>query len=331
MTRSSVVLIDGEHYPPVVARAIAKLKERDENPVLALLVGGGEKLDGEPSVGIPLQVAEDPERDLAEAIERTGAKRVIDISDEPVLGYLARFRLASVALWKGASYIGADFELNPPSRELAPSVPSVAVIGTGKRTGKTAVGGATARAFRDAGLNPVVVAMGRGGPPEPELIEADALLAPETLLEWSEAGRHAASDYIEDALVAGVPTVGAWRAGGGLAGEPSFTNYETAVRRAEEMEPGTLILEGSGAAIPPTRFDAAILVADAAIDPAFLCGYLGLYRVLLADLVVLTMVEEPVDQRRLAEVEDCLRSSLNKPKVLRTVFRPHPLGEVSGQ
>jgi cyclic 2,3-diphosphoglycerate synthetase len=119
---------------------------------------------------------------------------VVDVSDEPVLGYVARCRLASIALWCGATYTGADFTFLPPDRSLRPAVPSVAVIGTGKRTGKTAIASAAARAWRDAGLRPVVIAMGRGGPAEPEILDAGARIDAEVLLGFLEAGRHAASD-----------------------------------------------------------------------------------------------------------------------------------------
>jgi cyclic 2,3-diphosphoglycerate synthetase len=214
---ASIVLVDGEHYPPVTARAIAALRAGGEEPVLALLVGGSEKL-GQVAmeVGVPVEAAADAEAALADAIPRVGAGRVIDLSDEPVLGSVRRCRLASVALWRGASYVGADFHFAAPARPPVGDVPSVAVIGMGKRTGKTAVAGQAARAYRDAGLRPVVVAMGRGGPPDPEVITAGEVLDPHRLLRWVDDGRHAASDYIEDALMAGVPTVGAWRAGGDL-------------------------------------------------------------------------------------------------------------------
>jgi cyclic 2,3-diphosphoglycerate synthase len=57
-----------------------------------------------------------------------------------------------------------------------------------------------------------------------------------------------------------------------------------------------------------------------------------LYRLLLADLVVLTMVEETLDRSQLAAVERCARSRpLSPPKVVCTVFRPHPLADVSGK
>ncbi|MGH7426099.1 MAG: 2,3-diphosphoglycerate synthetase, partial [Candidatus Methylomirabilales bacterium] len=306
---SSIVLIDGEHYPAVTARALAKLRRGGEDPVLALLVGGREKLGQSPlELPIPVEVATEPERALAEAISRTGVEKVIDLSDEPVLGYVRRCRLASIALWKGASYTGADFSFAPPPRRLRPAAPSVGIMGTGKRTGKTSVGGSVARTYRDAGLNPVVVAMGRGGPPEPEVIEENAVITPQVLLEWAREGRHAASDYIEDALTARVPTVGAWRAGGGMAGATSFTNFDLALERAQALDPGLLVLEGSGAAIPPSHFDAGILVVNAGIDPGALCGYFGLYRLLLADLVVLTMCEEFIGSEQLEAVERCVRN-----------------------
>jgi cyclic 2,3-diphosphoglycerate synthetase len=48
----------------------------------------------------------------------------------------------------------------------------VAVIGTGKRVGKTAVAGHMARLLRENGRDVVIVAMGRGGPEQPELVTA---------------------------------------------------------------------------------------------------------------------------------------------------------------
>jgi cyclic 2,3-diphosphoglycerate synthetase len=332
----SLVLVDGEHYPPVTARAIAALRAEGENPVAALLVGGGEKLGQVPlEIGVPVTAAADPESALGELvglIHATGAQRVLDLSDEPVLGYTQRCRMASVALWAGATYVGADFCFTPPDRSLRPAAPSVAVVGTGKRTGKTAIAGMAARTWRDAGLRPVIVAMGRGGPPEPEVIDVGTQLDARTLLGFLDAGRHAASDYIEDAMCARVATVGAWRAGGGLAGAMAYSNFPRALALAEALDPGLLVLEGSGAAIPPSSFDAGVLVVDAGIDPEQLCGYFGLYRLLLADLVVLTMCEESLDRSQLAAVERCARSRpLSHPKVVCTVFRPHPLADVTGK
>src|SRR2546423_11629146 len=138
------------------------------------------------------------------------AEVVVDLSDEPVLGPRERFLLASRALAAGLRYEGADFRCEPPQYASFP-LPSLAVIGTGKRVGKTAVTGHVARLLaRDRDV--IVVAMGRGGPAEPELIATPPTL--ENLVALSRSGRHAASDHLETAALARGPTVGCPRAGG---------------------------------------------------------------------------------------------------------------------
>src|SRR5262249_58267586 len=145
---------------------------------------------------------------------------IVDLSDEPVLGPRRRMALASRALALGVPYEGADFRLDPPTFEPF-SLPSLAVIGTGKRVGKTAVTGRLARLAAQV-LDVVVVSMGRGGPPEPEVIESPPTL--DELVALSRAGRHAASDHLETAALAGVPTIGCRRCGGGLAGAVATSN-----------------------------------------------------------------------------------------------------------
>jgi cyclic 2,3-diphosphoglycerate synthetase len=264
-------VIDGEHYAPVVRDALAELPYE---VVCALLAGGTEKLRGGEDYGVPLIAS------LEEAAAH-GAELVVDLSDEPVLGPRDRFRLAAQALASGLTYVGADFRFEPPAFEPF-SLPSLAVIGTGKRVGKTAVTGHVARLLaRDR--NVVVVAMGRGGPPEPELIEA----APgvEELLARSRAGRHAASDHLETAALAGVTTIGCRRAGGGLAGAPFVSNVLAGAEVAASLEPDFVVFDGSGAAIPPIATGARILVAhdlEAGLNP---------YRALISD-VVLTMSDD---------------------------------------
>src|SRR2546430_6253961 len=68
----------------------------------------------------------------------------------------------------------------------------------------------------------VVVAMGRGGPAEPQVAVVQPTLS--ALLELSRAGHHAASDYLETAVLTGVVTIGCRRAGGGLAGAVATAN-----------------------------------------------------------------------------------------------------------
>jgi cyclic 2,3-diphosphoglycerate synthetase len=205
------------------------------------------------------------------------------------------------------------------------------VIGTGKRTGKTAVAGEAARTAASAGLSPVLVAMGRGGPPEPQVAEAGSVSL-ERLLTLLTEGHHAASDYLEDALTTGVPTVGARRAGGGLAGRPYASNVREAARRAEELNPGLVILEGSGAAVPPVPWDAGVLVAPANLPEEFLRGYLGPYRVLLSDLVVFTMGVGPdVGPQELSVLISHVRELRPDARTIVVDLYPVPLEEVGGK
>ena len=54
------------------------------------------------------------------------------------------------------------------------------------------------------------------------------------------------------------------------------------------------LLEGSGSVIPPVRAQATVCVASAAQPAEYMVGYLGTYRMLLSDLLVLTMCEPPL-------------------------------------
>ena len=310
----ALALIDGEHYAPVVRDALSELPH---DVVGALLVGGTEKLRGEDDYGVEVV------KDLAEAIARFEPEVAVDISDEPVLGPRERFRLASRFLASGISYEGADFSLRPP--EFAPfELPSIAIIGTGKRMGKTAVTGYAARLLaRDRDV--VVVSMGRGGPAEPEVAEVAPTV--DDLLELSRAGAHAASDYLETAALAGVPTIGCRRAGGGLAGMPWTTNLAAGMQKAIDRDPELVVFDGSGAAIPPVQADRRILVAGAHQDPGLVTGYLNAYRILISDLVVLTMAEDGTDHEAVGEA---VREVKDIP-VVATVLRPRPVEPIEGR
>jgi cyclic 2,3-diphosphoglycerate synthetase len=255
---------------------------------------------------------------------------VLDLSDEPVLGYRERMELAAVALDRGVPYLGSDFRLNPPMWAAPLPVPTVAVIGTGKRTGKTAIAGEAARVAREAGLNPMIVAMGRGGPPEPQVAEAGSVTV-ESLIERVRRGEHAASDYLEDALFTGVTTVGARRVGGGLAGMPFATNVREAGMIAVELGAGLVILEGSGSSIPPMPWDAGILVAPAGVPLEYLTGYLGPYRILRSDLFVITMSGGSNEPKHLFPLRSHIQRLRADARYVVTDFQPAPLGEVRGK
>jgi cyclic 2,3-diphosphoglycerate synthetase len=308
----ALVVVDGEHYAPVVRDAIGRLPY---DVTSAWVAGGTEKLHGGEEYGVPLV------DDLDDGFG--AADVVVDLSDEPVLGPRERFRLASRVLAAGLPYVGADFRFDPPALEPF-ELPSLGIIGTGKRVGKTAVAGAVARQLART-REVVVVAMGRGGPAEPEL--AEVAPAVDELLELSRAGRHAASDYLEDAALAGVVTVGCRRCGGGLAGATTTSNVLEGARLAAARRPDLVLFEGSGSALPPIATRRRILVAGAGQPPEVVAGYLNAYRILISDLVVLTPAEpgEPLEELRRAilEVKDL--------PMVAAALRPRPIEPVSGK
>jgi cyclic 2,3-diphosphoglycerate synthase len=306
----ALVIGDGEHYAPVVRDALAALPYEVAGLWLA---GGSEKLHGGEEYGVPVVAS------LEGAIAELEPEVVVDLSDEPVLGPRERLRLASRVLAHGLPYVGTDFRFDPP--ELAPFPrPSLSVIGTGKRVGKTAVTGHLARLLsRDRDV--VVVAMGRGGPPEPEVAEVRPTL--ERLLELSRAGRHAASDYLETAALAGVVTIGCRRCGGGLAGSPGESNVLAGAALAAEREPDLVIFDGSGAAIPPIYTGARVLVTSAAQPAEVSTGYLNAYRILVSDLVVVT---GGLDERLVEAIH-----AVKELPVVPVELRPRPVAPVAGR
>ncbi|MGH2682156.1 MAG: cyclic 2,3-diphosphoglycerate synthetase [Actinomycetota bacterium] len=328
-----LALVDGEHYPPTTRWGLHAARSLGYEVSACLFLGGIEKLgaDGRLDLGeFPvLEGGDDVPAALRRALADLRPDAVLDLSDEPVVGYRQRMLLAAVSLAAGVPYIGSDFRLDPPITAPPLDAPTLAVIGTGKRTGKTAIAGEAARVAARAGLDPIVVAMGRGGPPEPQVAEAGSV-GLDRLLELARRGEHAASDYLEDALTTGVTTVGARRVGAGLAGAPFASNVHEAAQVAVRAGAGLVILEGSGSAVPPVPWDAAVLVSSAAIPEEYLAGYLGPYRVLLSDLVVLTLASGS-DGGRVPILTSHIHRLRPDARVLVTELKPVPLREVRGK
>ena len=328
----AIFLIDGEHYPPVVLQAMGNIEDSmGLTAVAAAFLGGTEKLKEGTDYGVPLVRGVDPVSAVGNALrEYPGVEIVVDLSDEPVVGYRERMRIASLALAAGARYKGSDFELSRPTLRRVSTKPSLAVIGTGKRVGKTAVSGYFARLLSRNGFDPCVVSMGRGGPAEPEVIRGHKMsVGSDFLLEALEKGAHAASDYYETAALSRVVTVGCRRCGGGLSGEPFVSNVLEGAEVANGLETHLTLFDGSGAAGPPVEVEGRVLVAGAHQDPEYIVGYLGAYRLLVSDLLLLTMSEEPMaDAARVRTIVEAVGEVRPDLPVLPTVFRPRPVGEV---
>lgn len=336
-------LVDGEHYLPVTQEAIDTLNNLEHiDIVCAVFIGGTEKLrdDSEDSysekLGVPVKFAKDkdiPYDLIVEMIRQYEVDTVMDLSDEPILDYPKRFKIACKVLNEGISYEGPDFKFEPTSQYDIMQKPSITILGTGKRIGKTAVSGYVSRLIDKNGYEPCVIAMGRGGPEEPEIVHGEELeINAEFLLEQSEKGVHAASDHWEDALMSRILTIGCRRCGGGMAGEVFLTNMKKGAKLANEVESKFAIFEGSGAAIPPIKTNKKIVLIGANQPIDNLTTYFGPYRVGLGDLVILTMCEEPMcsDEKR-EKIEKFVAEINPDATVISTVFRPKPLDDISGK
>jgi cyclic 2,3-diphosphoglycerate synthetase len=324
-----IALVDGEHHPPVVRDALTRLAATD-GIAAVLFAGGQEKVSGDVladpaahygfDVTLPDGEVRDALRDLAQT---GGADAVVDLSGDPVLQGDERFAVAAVALHLGLEYRAPGLRLSPPPAErIDTAVPILAVIGTAKRTGKTALGTHVAALLREAGTRPVVVAMGRGGPAEPQVVRADALPGVAELVEIARRGGHAASDYLEDAVLARVTTVGCRRCGEGPAGEPFESNVVEGVRLALGEEPGILVLEGSGAALPPVIADRTVCVTSAARIRTAL-DHLGPVRLLGSELVVVFGAES-LDPPERDGVVEALAAWVPREAVVLAELQPEP-------
>lgn len=337
-------LVDGEHYLPVTKSAIDTLDDLEHIDVTAIIfIGGTEKLrtDDEESyskmMGLPVHFGKDKSKipyDLIdEMIKKYDVDTVMDLSDEPVLDYTKRFKIASCVLSNGISYEGPDFKFDPLTQYEVMEKPSLKILGTGKRIGKTAVSGFASRLIDKNDYEPCVVAMGRGGPEKPEIVRGDQLeITPDFLMEQSNKGVHAASDHWEDALMSRILTIGCRRCGGGMAGDVFMTNMKEGAKIANGQDSKFVIFEGSGAAIPPIATDKNITLIGANQPISNIKGYFGPFRIQLADLIILTMCEEPMaDSSKILEIEEFISEINPDAKIISTVFRPKPLGDISNK
>ncbi len=284
------------------------------------------------SLGFPVIAEADPLNGIRKALEVYSPEWIIDLSDEPIAGYNERFQFASLVLSYGVSYAGADFEFRAPIFHNIAKKPSVSIIGTGKRVGKTAVSAYFARELKQAGFSPVTVAMGRGGPEEPEVINGEEALTPEFLLEVSKKGKHAASDAYEDALMSRISTIACRRCGGGMAGAPFVSNVLSGAELANKLDERFIIFEGSGASLPPVKTNACLLTIGAHQPIEYIGGYFGTYRIMLSDFVVITMCEPPLsDENRINAIYETVNKIKPEISIAQTIFRPSPLKPIENR
>ena len=101
-------LVDGEHYLPVTKEAIDTLNKFEHiDIVAAVFIGGTEKLrDDSPDtysekLGVSVEFAKDkdiPYDIIVDMISKYDIDTVMDLSDEPILDYPKRFKIACKVL-----------------------------------------------------------------------------------------------------------------------------------------------------------------------------------------------------------------------------------------
>jgi cyclic 2,3-diphosphoglycerate synthetase len=333
-----LALIDGQHYLHAIRAALHHAEEvLGYSVVGTLLLGATGKLGSVDSLielELPVVVSTgDFPASVKEACRKFEPEAVLDLSGDPPLDMQTRLRIAGTVLSSGVAYIGPDFQFTPVSKPDLPTTPTIAVLGAGKRVGKTAVCAFAAREIAASGMNPVIITMGRGGPAEPELIRGDQIqLTPEFLINEAKRGLHAASDCYEEALVTRLPAIGCFRAGGGLAGSPFCSTVQKGAEIANSLECDIQIYEGSGKTVPPVRLDARILVVSASQSPAISMQTFDPFGLQHVDMVVVTGCEEPLlSSGQAGELIDTLRSVARQALIKTVVLRPRPLGDIKGR
>jgi len=332
-----IAIIDGEHYPQITFDAIEVLKKEFPGEFCGIIfLGGTEKITTGNFTDFfndKVFVIKNFLTDFPAALDRFKPDLVYDLSDEPVVNYRIRMTIASFCFFKKASYMGPDFLFKYEKKLYETKNPSISIIGTGKRIGKTAISSFIARLFKKNALDVLIVAMGRGGPKDPQLLRGEEInISPQYLLSLSSKGLHASSDYIEDAMMSRITTIGCRRCGGGFGGKVFLSNVSEGAKLADSLNPDVIIMEGSGASVPEVQTFKTICVVGANQSWDEITGYLGIYRILVSDLVILTNCEKPLATREeINNLENNIKTINPSINIYRSIFRPEPLGNIENK
>lgn len=333
--KRAIVLIDGEHYPPVVKEAIELLRQEHGLDILgACFLGGIEKIGAvsDFQLALPLISGKDYLCAIRETVQSLRPEVAVDLSDEPVVGYEERMEIASLLASLGVDYLGSDFMFKAPKFPVLLEKPTLGIIGTGKRVGKTAISANTARIIKEMNYRPVVVAMGRGGPKEPVLLDGETILIDNKfLMELKDSGKHASSDYVEDAMMSRVLTVGCRRCGGGMLGLPFVSNVSKGIDIAKKLNVDIILLEGSGSAMPPVKANRYLTVSSLIEPENHIIGFLGTFRIYISSILVLTNCEGNEEKKLFEKVSKSAKERNPDLKIVGTVFRPRALESLKGE
>ena len=117
-----------------------------------------------------------------------------------------------------------------------------------------------------------------------------------------------------------------------MSGQTFVSNVDRGAALSEQIDADIVVFEGSGSSIPSVHTDARILVVGANQPVEYIRSYLGPYRVLTSDLIILTMCEPPIaDQDKVDGMVDAIRKVNPGCTVVKTIFRPRPIGHITGK
>ena len=238
-----IALVDGEHHPGVVRAALdlAGAGARDRRGAVRRRRGEGPRRGDRPIRAAHYgrdghDARPRPAGRAARARPRRAARAQWSISPASRCSTptrASRWRPSpSTPGWSTArpAWCSTRPRRSPPQTG---GIPVVAVIGTGKRTGKTALGTHLAALLRDAGERPGRRVDGaRRAAGAGRRARRGASRPGRSCSRSRASGGHAASDYLEDAVLAGVTTVGCRRCGEGPAGETFVSTVVEGLRVA---------------------------------------------------------------------------------------------------
>jgi cyclic 2,3-diphosphoglycerate synthetase len=124
-------------------------------------------------------------------------------------------------------------------------------------------------------------------------------------------------------VLTGVSCIGCRRCGEGPAGETFDSNVLEGARIALSLEPDVLLIEGSGAAIPPIEPDRTVCVTSALLAESQALSYLGPYRLLRSDLVAIVGADA-LGATRLSELKGALGEWCDHDRLVGCRLEPEP-------
>jgi cyclic 2,3-diphosphoglycerate synthetase len=117
-----------------------------------------------------------------------------------------------------------------------------------------------------------------------------------------------------------------------MAGRTSFSNVPEGALIADGLGAAIIMLEGSGAAVPPVHADASLLVIGASQGTGYVTDYFGPLRLGRADAVVVAGAEPAlVSHERTEALVAAVRRRRPEIPVCTITFRPRPLEPIEGR